>query len=45
MSAIKKYMEQNPEVSLREAKSVIDKYVKETRDKFKTGVKMKGWDE
>ena len=45
MSAIKKYMEQNPEVSLREAKNVIDKYVKETRDKFKTGVKMKGWDE
>lgn len=45
MSAIKKYMEQNPEVSLREAKSVIDKYVKDTRDKFKTGVKMKGLDE
>ena len=45
MSAIKKYMEQNPEVSLREAKSVIDKYVKDTCDKFKTGVKIKGWDE
>lgn len=45
MSAIKKYMMQNPEVSLREAKNIIDKYVEDAKNKFKTGVKMKGWDE
>ena len=43
--AIRKYMEQNPGVSLCEAKNVIDKYMEDARSKFKTGVKMKGWDE
>ena len=45
MSALKKYQSLNPEVSLGEAKRVIDKYWEDTCNKFKTGVKMKGWDE
>lgn len=45
MSAIKKYMTLNPDVSLGDAKKTIDKYLEDTRNKFKTGVKMKGWDE
>lgn len=45
MSAIKKYQSLNPEASLGDAKRVIDKYLEDTRNKFKTGVKMKGWDE
>lgn len=45
MSAIKKYQSLNPEVPLDEAKRVIDKYWEDTCNKFKTGVKMKGWNE
>lgn len=45
MSALKKYQSLNPEVSLGEAKRVINKYWEDTCNKFKTGVKMKGWDE
>lgn len=45
MSAIKKYRSLNPEVSIGEAKKIIDKYWEDTCNKFKTGVKMKGWDE
>lgn len=45
MAAVNKYRSLNPEVSLVEAKKVINKYWEDSCNKFKTGVKMKGWDE